>query len=164
MYRPGDVVNGHQLSADGTVWIPLPPPLPYGTAPVPPRKPSKVVWIVAAAVGAVVVLVTGLVGAAFVSAAAVAEGPYTCDDLVPEIIAMSAEDRDINGYELLAISNPVTGSDRQSSELSIPDGDTSTVMLTCRADASWSDGEETRLEYGVEQDIDGAQWLYYEAN
>lgn len=150
MYRPGDVVNGHQLSADGTVWIPLPPPSPYGTAPVPPKKPSKVVWIVAAAVGAVVVLVTGLGGAAFVSAAAVAEG--------------SAEDRAINGYELLAISNPVTGSDRQGSELSIPDADTSTVMLTCRAGASWSDGDKTRLEYGVEQDIDGAQWLYYEAN
>lgn len=170
-YQPGDVVNGYRLNEDGTAWVPVAsaaavPPPPSGFEPSQHTPHSGMstgakVGIGVAVIGLLGVGVVGLAAAAS-SASSTYSATYSCEDIAADAIAISEEDRAVNGYAMLQIYNQEVVYEGHSGDVRVPPGETSTVVFECTGDAVWSDADETPLVYGVEIDVNGDEWVYYE--
>lgn len=164
-YRPGDVVNGHRLNEDGTAWVPVepvaaPPPSGFEATPATVGGGMSTGAKVGIAGAVIAVLGVGVVGLA--AAGSAGGSLYTCEDVAAEAIAISEEDRDVNGFAMLQIYNQEVVYDGRSGDPRVPSGETSAVVFECAGDAAWSDLDETPLEFGVEIDVNGDEWIYYQ--
>lgn len=74
---------------------------------------------------------------------------YDCEALIPEIIALSEEDRVYNGYAILKINS--------ASQLSF-----TTDRLECAGEALWTDKDRTKIIFAVYEDYDGELLIEYE--
>ena len=69
----------------------------------------------------------------------------SCKDLRKEIIDMTVEQRDINGFELIKIYEPTLVSRTKK-------------RVVCKGIASWNDATESNIQYEVYKDRDG-DWM-----
>jgi hypothetical protein len=128
-----------------------------------PARAKILAWAGAA------VLMTGLVSGCGtvgeVAAQATAAEASTCEDLIPDVVAISQEKAGI-APAILQVYEPKMISDKQSEyasgALKVPAGETRVVVLTCEGTAAWDDGDKTRLRFTLEFDLKNEAYVFYE--
>lgn len=90
----------------------------------------------------------------------------TCKSLIAEVIRISKENSDEGDPKILQVYKPRTVKDRQAKyeagDLKVPKGKTKVTALLCNGTAAWSSGDDSKLQYSLQYDLNDDAYVYFQ--